>query len=306
MSQPAPAAADRTAGILVFAAGFGAILLWGGTPIANKLAVAHMDAMTAGLLRSLLAGLVAGAIAFSFRLPFPRGTGDRILLLVSGLTSFAIWPALLSLGLGATTANHAGLILAVLPVTTGLIAAGFDRYWPRLGWWLGAAVAVAGTVLLVFYRSDGDLLREDASIAGDLIVFSGVAICSLGYVTGGRLGRSIGAGTTVLWGLAIAVLVQAPALFFLSGRTDWAAVGTDGWLAIAYLTLMSSLAGYALWFWALSHGGIARVGSFQFLQPVLTLVFAALLLGEIITPSLGMAAALILAGTWIAQRRGKG
>jgi len=69
------------------------------------------------------------------------------------------------------------------------------------------------------------------------------------------------------------------------------------------MTLLSSLVGYALWFWALGHGGIARIGSLQFAQPVMTLVLATLILAEAVTSTLVLSGVIILAGTWLAQRR---
>lgn len=282
------------------------LLLWSGTAIANKVAVAHMDAMTAGVLRSMLAGLIAAGIAAAARLPFPPTGRQRGLLVLSGVTSFAVWPALLSLGLGYTTANHAGLIMAMIPVFTGLIAAAFDRRWPRAGWWAGVLVAGAGTFVLLFYRSGGALLAEGGSLLGDLIVLSGVAVCALGYVAGGRLSPVIGTWATTFWGLAAATVLLVPGFLLLAPRTAWDAVGAEGWAAIAYLTLLSSLAGYAAWFWALGRGGIARIGSWQFAQPVLTVLLAALLLGEAVTLPLLLSAAAILAGTALAQRKAAG
>ena len=283
--------------------GGGALLLWGGTAVANKIAVGHMDAMTAGVLRSLLAGLIATGVAFAWRLPFPKPANQRGLLAISGVTSFAIWPLLLSLGLGMTTASHAALIMAMIPVFTGLIAATFDRNWPRLGWWTGVVAAVIGTFFLVFYRSEGALLGAGASISGDLIVLSGAGICALGYVAGGKLTPIIGTWSTTFWGLAIACLVLVPTFALLAPRTDWSAVGASGWVSIAYLTFMSSLIGYAGWFWALGHGGIARIASWQLAQPVITLAMAAMILAEALTWPLLASAGAILIGTAIAQRR---
>jgi drug/metabolite transporter (DMT)-like permease len=284
-------------------AGGGALLLWGGTAVANKIAVGHMDAMTAGVLRSLLAGLIAAGIAVVWRLPFPKPARQRGLLVLSGITSFAVWPLLLSLGLGLTTASHAALIMAMIPVFTGLIAAGFERNWPRAGWWIGIAIAVVGAFFLVFYRGGGALLTGGGSVTGDLIILSGAGICALGYVAGGKLTPVIGTWSTTFWGLAIATVVLIPTFALLAPRTDWSAVGIGGWGAIAYLTFMSSLLGYAGWFWALGHGGIARIGSWQLAQPVITLALAVMVLGETLTWPLLVAASAILVGTAIAQRR---
>jgi len=290
-------------GLAVSLAGGGAILLWSGTAIANKIAVAYMDPMTAGVLRSMLAGLVAVGIVLAVRLPRPGSRAQWGLLLVSGISSFAVWPMLMSLGLGHTTANHTVLIMAILPALTGLLGSGLERRLPGRGWWLGIGIAMAGTVYLIFSRSRGALLTEAGGTAGDLIVFVGTLVCAVGYVAGGRLAPAIGTWSTTLWGLSAALVVLIPAFVLRMGLTDWASVGTEGWSAIAYMTLLSSLAGYAAWFWALGHGGIARIGSWQFMQPVLSVLLAAALLGEAITPRLAAAAATILLGTALAQRR---
>ncbi|NNE44460.1 MAG: DMT family transporter [Gemmatimonadetes bacterium] len=294
---------SASAGMAVLLVGGGAVLLWSGTPIANKIAVAHMDPMTAGVLRSMLAGLIALGIATAARLPRPRAPGHWGLLLGSGIASFAVWPMLLSLGLGRTTANHAALILAQLPLLTGLIAAAVDRRWPRRGWWAGMALAGVGTFFLVFYRSDGALLQEDGGLVGDLIILGGTVICAGGYVAGGRLSPVIGTWSTTFWGLAAALTVLIPTFLLRLPRTDWSGVGPAGWTAIAYLTILSSLLGYAAWFWALGRGGITRISSWQLLQPVLTVGLAAAFLGEAVTVPLLLSAAAILAGTALAQPR---
>ncbi|MHA1570026.1 MAG: DMT family transporter [Alphaproteobacteria bacterium] len=296
--DPAPRTAGLSPAVALIAGG--ALLLWGGTAVANKIAVGHMDPMTAGVLRSLLAGLIATAAALAWRLPFPKAARQRGLLALSGITSFAIWPLLLSLGLGLTTASHAALIMAMIPVFTGLIAAGTERNWPRAGWWVGVTIAVIGAFFLVFYRSEGALL-EAGSVTGDLIILAGAGICGLGYVAGGKLTPVIGTWSTTFWGLAIACLVLIPTFAVLAPRTDWSAVGAGGWAAIAYMTVMSSLLGYAGWFWALGHGGIARIASWQLAQPAITLALAAMVLGEALSWPLLLAGATILAGTAIAQ-----
>jgi drug/metabolite transporter (DMT)-like permease len=250
----------------------------------------------------MLAGFVAIAIAVAGRLPLPAGPRNKALLVVVGTGCFAVWPMLLSLGLGHTTANHGALIMALIPVFTGLIAAVFDRRAPRFGWYAGAGLALAGTVVLITSRA-GPLTTAGASPAGDLIVMAGVGVCALGYVAGGRLTPLIGTRATTFWGLACASVILIPVFILLAPRTDWGAVSAAGWVGVAYLTLMSSLLGYALWFWALGHGGISRIGSWQFGQPVMTLILAALVLGEALTLPLALAGAVILAGTWLAQRK---
>src|SRR5690606_31172849 len=109
------------------AAGIGTLPLWSGTPIAYKVVVDYMDGCTAGLVRSALAGVVAVLVALSMRLPFPRNGKDRSMLVLSGVASFAAWPVTLSIGLEQTSAGHAALILATIPVIAVMLAALLDR-----------------------------------------------------------------------------------------------------------------------------------------------------------------------------------
>jgi drug/metabolite transporter (DMT)-like permease len=57
------------------------------------------------------------------------------------------------------------------------------------------------------------------------------------------------------------------------------------------------------WYWALAQGGIARIGTIQFLQPLSGLVLAFFLLGERPTLILAFATVMILGGVVIAWRR---
>jgi drug/metabolite transporter (DMT)-like permease len=288
----------------VYAAAAVTVALWAGTPIANKIAVATIDSATAGLLRSALAGVIAAVLALLWRLPFPRGAGERFLLAFSGIANFGLWPLLLSFGLGLTTASHAALLIAMIPLVTGLLASAVDRRWPTGGWWAGVALATAGTVLLVSYRG----LTPEAAIGadaviGDLLILLGVVACSIGYVAGGKLAPVIGTWATTFWGLGLAAVVLLPVIALLAGRTDWSVVGTAEWLSVGYMTVFSSLIGYIAWFWALGHGGIARISAWQLGQPVLTMGAAVPLLGERLSLPLIAAAIIILAGTALTQVR---
>ncbi|MEQ8698260.1 MAG: DMT family transporter, partial [Bauldia litoralis] len=279
------------------------LIFWSGTAIANKFAVAHIDAITAGTFRSMLAGFVALGIALALRLPFPTTSGHRLLLVYSGWVNFAIWPGMLSLGIALANASHAALIMALIPVYTGLFAALMERRRLKRGWWLGAAIAIAGTaVLVVFSRPAAELAISTNYLIGDLVILAGVGLCASGYVAGARLSPVIGSWGSTFWGLAAALLILVPTVAFLFDRTDWSAVPLGGWASIAWLAFLSSLAGYALWFLAMDKAGVARIAVWQFAQPVLTLAAAAVLLDEPITWPIVVAATAVIGGTYLAHR----
>jgi len=278
-----------------------AMVTWGATPVATKLGVAEIDPLVIGILRTLLAALITAPLALILRVARPGTGGDFLLLAASSLGGFVGFPLLFSIGVGMTSATHGALVLASLPVFTGLFAALAEKRRLALRWWLGCSIAMAGEVLLIGFGFGFE--DTGASITGDLIILVSCGAASLGYVAGGRLSRSIGTWPTTLWGITCGGLLLAPVLPFVLSRVAWESVGATGFLAVAYLVLLSSILAYVAWYWALSRGDMARVGALQFTQPIVGVALAALVLSEPINPPLALAAAGILLGVWIVQKK---
>jgi len=299
MTNPGKTGAATTA----FVAAIFGLIFWGGTAVANRYAVGFIDPITVATLRSMLAGAIALLTALVLRMPFPATRRDRFLLLLVALFGFAIWPLAISLGLARTTASHAALILATMPIMTVLIASIVHRTVPPAGWWLGGAATLLATAILIIHR-DGSLTVADpaAAVVGDLMILAGCVLCAVGYVVAAKLTPKIGSVATTFWALSIALVITAPVFAYSQQQTAWASVPTSAWWAIVWLTFLSSLLGSVLWFFALARGGIEKIGSLQMLMPIITLAGAVWLLDEVLTPQLVGLSALILVGTFIAHR----
>ena len=304
MTAPSAAIAERTTlgrQAAVLLAAYGAVVLWGASPLATKLAVAELDPLAVGLLRTLLAGIVALPLILIGRIQPPRSRRGRAYLAVSAIGGFAIFPLLFSYGIQLTTVGHGALLLAILPVLTGLIAALLERRLPGGRWWLGCAIAVAGTAFLIGARFD--VSWEDGSALGDLLVLASGVFASAGYVTGARAARETGTWSVTLWGLVLGSVVLLPLLPFALAPAQLAAAGGLAWGSVLYLALLSSIVAYAAWYWALGQGGIARTGLAQFAQPLVGVALAVALLGEAVSWPMAVAAATILAGVALARGR---
>ena len=283
-------------------AALAAVVLWGASSVATKLAVATLLPLLVALLRTALAGAVALPLVLVLRLPPPREAGHRLGVALLAISGFIAFPVLFSLGQALTSAVHGAMLLAVLPVATGAIASGWDRRWPSFRWWLGCSIAVAGEAVLALGRPGAG--GAAGSLAGDALVLLSVLFGALGNVAGGRLQQAgYPARAATLWSATFATLVLCPALPWAVSDVPWQHVGSAAWAGVIYLALGVTILGYALWYWALGHGGIARVGLLQFLQPVSGVLLAWLLLGERLTGSALLAAAIILLGVGIATRQ---
>lgn len=283
----------------VFAAAYGAVLLWGASPLATKLAVIEIDPLSVGLLRTLLGALVALPLILYGGLKPPLSRSGRINLAVSALGGFVLFPLLFSLGLKLTTVGHGALLLGVLPILTGLIAAVLERRVPGGRWWAGCAVAMVGTVLLVGERFG--FAASEANLAGNLLVLAGAICAAAGYVAGARAARETGTWAITLWGLLLGSLVFLPVIPFVLSLDNLTSAGWQAWGGVFYQAFVSSIIGYAAWYWALGQGGIGRTGLAQFVQPLIGLVLAVAILGEALTWPMILAMATILGGVGLAR-----
>jgi drug/metabolite transporter (DMT)-like permease len=291
---------ERDLGWLPVATALAVVVLWGATPVVTKIAAREIDPLQVGLYRAVLGGLLAAPLAAILRIKLPRGS-QLLPFLLSAFCGFIGFPVLFAFGQRLTSAMHGGLILAVLPIFTGLIAAAVERRPLPRPWWLGSAIAFAGEALLIAGRSHAG--QAETSLLGDILVLLASLVASAGYVAGARLtqARYASLGTT-LWGISVAALAAA-LLLPPAGGVPPPAASLAAWAAIGFLAWLTSIVGYVGWYWALARGGIARMGTIQFLQPLSGLVLAFLLLGEKPTISLGLATGLILTGVLVARGR---
>ncbi|MDH5508483.1 MAG: DMT family transporter, partial [Anaerolineae bacterium] len=103
---------------------------------------------------------------------------------------------------------------------------------------------------------------------------------------------------TIGWLLTSVQFFTGPGLGELSQLTR------DGWLGIGFLGVFCTGLAYIFWYDALQAIPASRVGVFLYFEPLVTVVVAALLLGEILTAAAILGGAVILAGVWLVNRSG--
>ena len=131
-------------------------------------------------------------------------------------------------------------------------------------------------------------------IAGaDLLVLAAVAFAALGYAEGGALSRTYGGWQVICWALVLTAPFSRPG--DASPRSHGVHAGTDAWLGFAYVSVISMFLGFFAWYHGLALGGVAKIGQIQLAQPVLTLGWSALILGETVTAAMLVAALAVLA-----------
>lgn len=185
------------------------------------------------------------------------------------------FPLLTSFALTAVPANHGAVVIALLPAATATFAVIRGREHPSVAFWIMTAVGAAAAISFAFTQSGG----FGAIGWTDLLLFGAVIAAAIGYAEGGLLSRELGAWQTVSWALVLA----APLMVVLTAVsvTQQPPSGTPAqWVSFAYLGVVSMFLGFFAWYRGLSIGPMAQVSQVQLVQPVLSISWAWLLLGE--------------------------
>src|SRR3954469_11320601 len=276
------------------------MVLWGGTPIVTRLALDDLPPLVVASMRTVLAGLVAIPLLAGMRQRLPGDRGSRTLLGISAAAGFVLFPVIYTVGQQRTSALHGVMILAALPVFTGTYAAIVARRMPQRAWLAGSAVALVGEAVLIGGRGTA---ATGAPLAGALLGLAAALCVSAGYVAGAMLPpRGLSSLATTLWGVLLGTIVLAPLAAGLFATDGVPEAGPKAWAAVVFLALVTSIVGYLGWYWALDRGGISRIATLQFLQPISGFVLAAIVLDESVTVPIGIGSALIVGGIMIAQR----
>jgi drug/metabolite transporter (DMT)-like permease len=120
-----------------------------------------------------------------------------------------------------------------------------------------------------------------------------VAAAGVGYAEGARLSRSLGGWQVISWALLLSAPFLVAPVVVKTSATGLTA-SPAAWLGFAYVSVVSMLLAFFAWYRGLALGGIARVGQLLLAQPVLTLLWSALLLGEQVTPLTVLAAPAVI------------
>ncbi|MGB2571026.1 EamA family transporter [Micromonospora citrea] len=285
--------ADRTVGLTLGALG---VLAFSMSLPATRVAVQQLDPWFVAFGRAVGAALLAWAYLRLTDAPRPtRGQWRRLSIVALGVV--VGFPLFTSLALITETSAHGAVVITVLPAMTAVFAVRRAGERPPPLFWvagLGGLIAV-----LTFLGASGAV--RGAVSPPDLFLLAAVVLCGLGYAEGGALARELGGARTICWALLLSLPVTVP-VTVVAAVADPPHADTVAWSAFGYLCVVSMFLGFFAWYAGLARGGIARVGQLQLAQPVFTLAWSALLLGETVTPASIAAALMVLACVMLIQR----
>jgi drug/metabolite transporter (DMT)-like permease len=252
------------------------------------------DAWSLVAVRSVLAAVVAGGCLLALRVPVP-GRRHRVGLAVVAAGVVVGFPILTTLALETSTTAHAAVVVGLLPLTTAALSALRTGIRPSRTFWT-AALAGAGAVLAFTVQQSGG-----AVTTADLYLLAALLVCAAGYTEGGRLARVMPGWQVIAWALVLCLPLSVPAaaIALSYGTPHLTAHSVAGLLWVA---AGSQFLGLVVWYRGMAAIGVPKASQLQLAQPLLTLVWSVLLLGEHLPVAAPLTAAAVLVCIAVTQR----
>ncbi|MFF3439011.1 DMT family transporter [Streptosporangium sp. NPDC002721] len=276
-------------------AGLGVLAFSGSFP-ATVFAMEGFDPYLVAVGRAAVAAVAAAAFLLAARMPLlpPRAQLRSYGVIVAGVVfGFPLFSGL-ALYAGAST-SHAAVVIGLLPAATAACAVLRAGEWPRALFWVSCGLGAVSITAFTLSMGGGHVTGADLLLVGALLS------AAVGYTEGGRLARETPGWRVISHTLVLAAPLTVPIAVALALTTDPRPTAAS-LAGFAYVGLVSMFLGFIPWYAGLAMGGIARAGQTQLAQPLLTLLWAWLLLGELFGPVTIAAALAVLACVALTQR----
>ena len=267
------------------------ILVGGGASVAIRITYADMAPFWAAASRFLLGALALWVIAFFRRIPLPKGRALVGAVLFGALTvGFAF--LLISWGLVATPASRYQILMATVPLLTIFLSSlhGIEAITRR--GLLGSLLAVGGIAFTV-----GGTTASGLSLPHTVAILVAAAFIAEGGVVIKKFPPNPPVMTNAI-AMSVGGLVLGTASL-VSGEKWTLPAQTDTWIAFLYLVVFVTVLAFLLYMFVLGKWSASGTSYGFVLVPLVTIVVASTLAGEVITWSFLVGAGLVLAGVLV-------
>ncbi|MBS3816954.1 MAG: DMT family transporter [Candidatus Thermoplasmatota archaeon] len=282
-----------------------AVVLWGSSFPAIKLALVDIQPLTLGLFRVVFGSVPIALFTFWVlgKKEFLRPLKGALLPMI-GIALTQYYLPLVSQNIGMTmmdpktAASLSSLLQATAPIFTIVLSALFLGEYIGKKKGIGTAIALAGTLLLV---TRGGIVLHGATLVGNLLLLSSAVFYAFSGVFVKKALDEYNPLSIISGSMLIAVLLFIPTTFLLEDPSHIYSIPVDKWILAVYLGLFANGIALILWYYILRSKELSKQILFVYLIPFFGIIFSYIFADETLTLQTFLFGALILLGITIAQ-----
>jgi drug/metabolite transporter (DMT)-like permease len=274
-----------------------AVILWGSAPVGIRDALQGYAPGQLAFFRFFIGSLVLAVYALTnpVRIPDRR---DLPIIVLAGAVGITIYNTVLNYGLITVPAGTASFLIASTPVWTSLLAVFTLGERLTLFGWLGIFVSFFGIGLIASQRGGGLHFSS-----GALIIVGAAILYGLYLVLQKKILGQYRALEFTCYSFWFGTLLMAP---FGRGLVHIAtSAPLHATMSVIYLGIFPAAIANFAWAYAMTHTPAARLSSFLYLMPVVSVVIAWMWLGEVPRAMTLVGGTFALAGVVLVNTLGK-
>ena len=279
-----------------------AVTVWGASFVATKIALRYVAPATLVWMRFAMGVAILGlAVGLTSQFSLPKGK-DWAYFALLGFLGITFHQWLQSTALVTAQASTTSWIVASSPIFMAILGAIFLKEY--LAWYQSAGIILAAFGVMVVV-SKGELSSISAGnfgAPGDLLILIS-AINWAVFSTISRSGLKRHSSTLMMFYVMSFGWLFSTVLFLTGpGFGQIVQIPWDGWLAILFLGVFCSGIAYIFWYGALKVLPVAQTGAFLYIEPIITVIVAAIVIQEAISAASLVGGFTILFGVWLVNR----
>jgi drug/metabolite transporter (DMT)-like permease len=219
---------------------------------------------------------------------------DHVVLFFSGLSGVALYFWFEARGIFYTTASNASIVIALIPIVTGLVS-GFI-YKMRLRFWQSVSIGISfiGAFLLISKQASSSAAPDP--LKGNLLMLGAVACWVLFTYIASHLHSRMDTFCATSWQSIYGFLLLIPFALMEEGVT--LVIPIHLWIHFLYLSIVCSVLAFLFYNYAIKIIGVTIVSTYVNFVPVAGVLGGYFLLHETLDPLQWIGSILIIVSLW--------
>ncbi|WP_200874832.1 DMT family transporter [Desulfonatronum thiodismutans] len=279
-------------------------MFWGGTFVAGRVVAADLPPFSAAFLRFAIASVSLVILVRVYEGGLPRlRLGQLLPVFILGMSGIFAYNVLFFTGLRTVEAGRAAVIVATNPIFVALLAAPLFKEPLGMGRVVGIGLSVCGAILAITGGRPQDLFHQALSW-GDVAIFGCVASWVIYLLVGKVMMKDLSPHAAVTWSCLVGVAALLPFSLAEGLPGHVLALTWTRWVALVYLGVFGTVLGFTWFYQGVKTIGPSRAAVFINFVPVWAIVSGFLILGETISLTLILGAAMVGFGVYLTNRKG--
>lgn len=229
---------------------------------------------------------------------------DWLRLVACALFGMVINMLMFFKGLSLSTPINSAVIITISPILLLILSAILIK--ERITWLkiIGIFVGLAGALTLVLFGAE---VRQDAPNIplGNTLFIINATSYSIYLIIVRPLTKKYHTLTLMKWLFIIAVIINFPITIGEFNEVEWGTLPFDAIWKMVFVVVGTTFLTYLLNLFALKELPATTIGAFIYLQPLLTIVFAAILGADSLNTVKILAAFLVFVGVYMVTKKTK-